>query len=711
MDPVLIDADDKHRAPPGRLRSPDFRRMVRLVRPHWRFLIVGLSASVVYGLLHSVGIVGVLPVLKAILADEGFHGWAYRYVAEDRLDVELEIESFEGAARIRVVEVKRKPPAEASPLQPGDRIIAFGEQALDSVGLVEAIARADDMATLTLERPAAPSQPPTNIGPVSVSLAPPSLDAALLRGAAGLVPREAQRSDRVTTLIYVLSCVVAVVVLSNVARFVAQYFTALAVLRAVMDLRRKLYSKVLRLPMDFFSSNTSDIVSRFVQDAQEVQRGLMSLFGKLLREPIKAMFLLIAALWLDARMTVTMLAVAPVAVLIFWAVGRKIRKATQRLLRSYGLMIGALSTTVSAIAVVKASNAEHQERRHLWGIDRRTFRHQLQIAKLEAFLKPLLEVLGILAVAAVTVWLGAQVINRRIELEYFVTLVVALGMLTDPLRKFADVYPRVMRSAAGTRRIFSVLDAPAEAELLEGAVEAAPLSDAIEFRNVTFTYDQAPEPALQDISLTVAKGETVALVGLNGSGKTTLTKLLLRFHDPQEGQVFYDGVDVHRFKLRSLRKQYALVSQDPVVFAMTVAENIAYGHRNADAEAIADAARRAFADEFILEKTAGYDELIGERGSTLSGGQRQRLCIARAILRNAPILIFDEATSQIDAESEHKIQQTLKDFAKGRTTFIVAHRLSTIRFADRIAVMDRGSIIDTGTHDDLLKRCPLYATL
>ncbi|MCH7814698.1 MAG: hypothetical protein IID40_11835, partial [Planctomycetes bacterium] len=410
MDPLLIDADDKHRAPAAKLRSPDFRRMVRLVWPHRRFLAVGLFASVVYGLLHSVGIIGVLPVLKAILADEGFHGWAYRVVAEDRLGAKLEIQSFDGPARVRVAKVKSKSPAEASSIQPEDRLLALGEDAPGSVDLVEAIARASETVTLTLERPATPAGPPSNAGPVSVSvsLAPPSFTSVLLRGAAGLVPRETQRGDRVTTLVYVLACVVAVALLSNVARFVAQYFTALAVLRSVMDLRRRLYSKVLRLPMDFFSSNTADIVSRFVQDAQEIQRGLMALFGKLLREPLKALFLLIVALYLDARMTVTMLAIAPVAVLIFWAVGRKIRDANHRLLRSYGLMIGALSTTMSAIAMVKASNAEHQERRHLWRIDRRTFRHQLQIAKLQAFLKPLLEVLGILAVAAATVWLGAE---------------------------------------------------------------------------------------------------------------------------------------------------------------------------------------------------------------------------------------------------------------------------------------------------------------
>ena len=720
MDPALIDAEDKHRAEATSLSAcggPDFRRMVRLAWPHRRFIIVGLIASVVYGFLHSASVVGVLPVLKVMLADEGLHGWAYRTVAENRLaarfDTELggSYESLGAEKGLAFRKVSKESPLAEHSVQPGDRIIAIDGHPARPLQLLETITRSNGQVELTLRPAAGDSQRPAEPQTVSVKLIEPSLLNRLLGDAAGLVPPVTKRSDRVTTLLYVLGFVVVVVVLSNVARFVAQYFTALGILRSVMDLRRTLYSKVLRLPMDFFSQNVADIVSRFVQDALEIQRGLMSLFGKLLREPVKAAFLLAAALCLDARMTLTMLLVAPVAVVIFWSVGRKIRKANQRLLRTYGMMIGALGSTLDAIGIVKAYNAEHIERRHLWQIDRRTFKHQLKIARLEAFLNPMLEVLGIVGIAAVSVWLGAQLIDERIEFEEFATLVAALGMLIDPLRKVADVYPRVMRSAAGARRIFSVIDAPAEAELLEGAIDLPPPSERIEFRNVTFTYPNAPEPAVNDVSVTVAKGETVAIVGPNGSGKTTLTKMLLRFHDPQAGRVLFDGVDIRKATLRSLRKQISLVSQDPVVFALTVAQNIAYGTRNADHDRIADAARRAYAEEFILEKADGYQEVIGERGSTLSGGQRQRLCIARAIMRDAPILIFDEATSQVDSESEQKIQESLAGLARGRTTFIIAHRLSTIRFAGRIIVMDAGRILDTGTHEELIERCPLYQAL
>ena len=718
MDPALITADEKHRAKTGSLRSPDFRRTVRLVWRHRRFIAVGLLASVVYGFLHSASIGFVLPVLKVILAQEGLHGWVYRTVAEDRLGVTFDTfgESTPGVDspddHLAFLRIKHRSPLADLSVQAGDRVVAIDGQPVGAVKALEVISQAGQQIELTL-RPQELEADQEGATPrtVTVTLPAPSWEKSLLRSAAGLVPPVTQRSDRVAVLVYVLCAMVVVVVLSNVARFIAQYYTALGVLRGVMDLRRMLYSKVLRLPMDFFSQNVSDIVSRFVQDAQEIQRGLMALFGKLLREPVKAIFLLLFALYLDARMTITMLLIAPAAVVIFWQVGRKIRKANKRLLRTYGLMIGALGTTLDAIGVVKAYNAEHLERRNLWRIDRRMFRHQLKIVKLEAFLNPMLEVLGVLAVAAVAAWLGAQVIDQQIRIEEFATLVAVLGTLADPLRKMADVYPRVMRSAAGAQRIFSVLDAPAEVELLEGATTLPPLADRIEFQNVTFTYPNAPEPALRDVCATVRKGETLAIVGPNGSGKTTLARMLLRFHDPQAGCVLFDGQDIRDATLRSLRKQISLVSQDPVVFAVTVAENIAYGERNVAPERIEQAASRAYADEFIRQKADGYDELLGEHGSTLSGGQRQRLCIARAVLRNAPILIFDEATSQVDAESEHKIQQSVAELAKGRTTFIIAHRLSTIRFASRILVMDRGRVLDTGTHDELLERCPLYSAL
>jgi len=246
---------------------------------------------------------------------------------------------------------------------------------------------------------------------------------------------------------------------------------------------------------------------------------------------------------------------------------------------------------------------------------------------------------------------------------------------------------------------------------MEGAVVLPPLSQSIEFRNVTFTYPEGATPALRGADLSVKAGEVLAIVGPNGSGKTTLMNLLLRFYDPQQGQVLIDGNDIRNVTLRSLRDQMSLVTQDALIFPVSMFENIAYGATEATEEAVHSAARRAYADEFIRALPDGYDTISGERGCTLSGGQRQRLSIARAVLRDAPILIFDEATSQIDAESEQKIQTALKEFASGRTTFVIAHRLSTIKFADRIVVLNEGRVVDTGRHEELLARCPLYQML
>jgi ABC-type multidrug transport system fused ATPase/permease subunit len=288
---------------------------------------------------------------------------------------------------------------------------------------------------------------------------------------------------------------------------------------------------------------------------------------------------------------------------------------------------------------------------------------------------------------------------------------VILAMLFDPLRKLTDVYVRVQRSTAGAERIFHVIDQPTESDLNTAHVELKPLERGIEFVDVSFTYPGAHEPAVKNVSLSIQKGESVAIVGPNGSGKTTLMSMLPRFFNPDSGEIRYDGVNVREATLQSLRQQIGVVSQEAIVFAGTPIENIAYGIAAPDEERVHAAAGRAFADEFIRNIPGGYETDLGERGTTLSGGQRQRLAIARAIFRDAPVLIFDEATSQIDTESEQKIQNALKEFSKGRTTFIIAHRLSTIQFANRIIVLDEGQVVDTGTHKELFDRCPLYRNL
>jgi ABC-type multidrug transport system fused ATPase/permease subunit len=480
----------------------------------------------------------------------------------------------------------------------------------------------------------------------------------------------------------------------------------------MMSLRATLYERTLHMPMAFFSGQeTADLVTRFVQDVQEIQRGLTTLFGKFVREPMRAVFLLGFAFVVDWRITLLLVVITPITVVIFVTVGRKVKKANRRLLEGYGRMVGALTTSLQNIRVVKAYTAEEPERVRLRKVDWGMFKQQLRLAKLQAFTSPMLETLGVFGASIVTVWLAGRVVGGGLSPTKFLGLGVVITAMFDPLRKLTDVYVRVMRSTAGAERIFGMLQIPIETEDSIGTVELKPLEHGIEYENVTFTYPGADQPALDGVTLSIRKGESVAIVGPNGCGKTTLVSMLPRLFKPEGGTIRYDGVDVQEAKITSLRKQISLVSQEAVVFAGTPVENIAYGNDSPDQEHVREAARRAHAEEFILNLPRGYDEVLGERGTTLSGGQRQRLAIARAIYRNAPILIFDEATSQVDSESERNIQEALADYSKDRTTFIVAHRLSTIQFADRIFVMDRGRILDTGTHEELLKRSTFYRNL
>jgi len=693
-----------------------FRRILGFVWPHKRYLIGSMLCALLVAVTYSASIGSMVPLLKVIVEDEGVHGWVFRTIAQKRLGVELGAynslsgERLEGIAEHTAIVRRVKPRSLLGPVPLGTAITRIGPDRVDALTLCERIARAPDGAELDLTivefRRGRPFE-----RPVHVRLGRLEHRWRLIRAGVGVLPAGHDAAAKLRTLIGILLGLLVVQVVGNAARFSAEYLLNVVACRAIIDMRRRMYSQVMRMPMVHFTRNVSDTMSRFVQDTQDVFRGIRVLFGKTVREPLKAIGVLGLAFWLDWRLTVVMVVLAPVAIIIIRKMGRKIRRANRRLLQGYAKMLGALESTLTGMRVVKGYTMEGYERRRLFQIDRHMLKQQLRMARIDALMSPLMEMLGFGAASIGVIWLAWRVLEQDLSSAGFAAMVIMLGAMFDPLRKLSTVYTRFQRANAAAERIFQLIDAPSEPRLDGRAPVLKRLRESIEFRDVSFTYPQSAQPAVRNVSLTVPRGQIVALVGPNGSGKTTLVSLLPRFFDPQQGRILIDGQDIRQVSLRSLRSQISLVTQDAVIFPDTVRANIAYGRPGASNGEVVAAAQKAFADEFIRQLPDGYETVIGEHGATLSGGEKQRIAIARAILRDAPIFIFDEATSQIDSESERKIQQALRTFLQGRTAFVIAHRFSTLRQAHRLVVMDEGTIVATGTHESLLQSCPLYARL
>ncbi|MBU0640216.1 MAG: ABC transporter ATP-binding protein/permease [Planctomycetes bacterium] len=535
--------------------------------------------------------------------------------------------------------------------------------------------------------------------------------APLLARAATLFPPADAPNAALRTLMILLGGLLAVNVIGNTFRCLSQYLVIYATQRAVMDLRRKMYRKALRVPVTAVSGDLSNTVSQFMSDVREIFLGIVTLFGKVAREPLKALCVLALAIWLDWRLTVVVLAIAPPAVGLLWYFGRKVRKATVRLLRGYGLMLGSLEETLQGLEVVKGYAREGHERKRMWQLERRMLKQQLRLAWIEALSSPLIEVVGVTAAVAGIVWLASRTFAGEIESAQFITMVILLSAMLDPVRKVANVYNMVQRAGGAGQRVFQFLDQPEEYSLGHTRQLRGDGPRAIRFENVNFRYSPDAPRAVSDVTLAVEPGECVAIVGPNGSGKSTLLRLLPRLLVQESGRITIDGADSSTLSLKALREQIAVVTQRPVIFARTVHENIAYGNQSASLDEIRQAARQAFAAEFIEQWPNQYETVLGEFGTSVSGGQRQRIAIARAFLKRSSVLVFDEATSEVDAESERKIHAALDQLRRGKTTFLIAHRHTVMEMAQRLIVMDGGRIIDVGKHTELIKRCPLYVAL
>jgi subfamily B ATP-binding cassette protein MsbA len=476
--------------------------------------------------------------------------------------------------------------------------------------------------------------------------------------------------------------------------------------RVVRDLRNKLFRHMLDQSASFFGRrSTGQLMSRITNDVNQVQHAVSETIGDLLREGLALVGYTGALFYLDYRLALVVVTGAPVVVYPLVRLGQRIRRTTRRSQEEIEHLSHVAAEAFTGHRIVKAFGAEAHEGGRFRRAAERLYRTNLKVTTTVAVLPPLMEFLGGLGVVGL-IWYGSHQISAgRITQGDFMAFVVAAFLIYGPIKRLSRVNTNLQQAMAASERIFEILDTHSEVKERPQAATLPPLRHSIEYSNVSFAYeDGSGKYVLRDVSFQVAAGQMVAIVGLSGAGKTTLVNLLPRFYDVTSGAVLMDGVDIRDVTIRSLRANIGIVTQETVLFDDTITANIAYGSPHAAREEIEAAAQAAHAHEFIAALPESYDTRIGERGQLLSGGQRQRLAIARALLKNSPVLILDEATSSLDAESERLVQEALANLMRNRTSFVIAHRLSTVRRADKIIALEGGRVAEIGRHDELLAR-------
>lgn len=518
--------------------------------------------------------------------------------------------------------------------------------------------------------------------------------------------------DQVFALAVICGVVIAAIFLKNLFTYLAMRVMSPLRNYVMTKLRADLYKKILDLPIGYFTEQRKgDIISRMSNDANEIEWSVLSTLEGLINQPLQVLVILIFLVFLSPVLSLFLLVLLPVTGFIIGRVSRTLRKQSRESQEQQGVLMSILDETLTGLRVIKAFNAENIQGGKFLSVNKSLNHIRNRMNFRRDLASPMSEFLGVLVLCCI-LWFGGQLVlsgSAGLDSQGFITYILFFTQIINPAKSLSTAFYSAQKGSAAIERIEEVLQVPLTVHNDPGAEPLPGFSDCIEFRDVSFAYND--HIVLKNINLKIPKGKTIALVGSSGSGKSTLADLVPRFHDVTEGELLIDGVNIRRYTLESLRNQISIVTQEAILFNDTVANNIALGSPNAGIEEIEAAAKAANAYNFIAQKEKGFDTNIGDRGSKLSGGERQRVTIARALLKNPPILILDEATSALDTESERLVQDAINNMMQHRTSLVIAHRLSTIRHADEIIVLQKGEIAERGSHDELLAKGGIYKRL
>lgn len=646
----------------------NYLRLLSFVKPYWRRLLAALVCMTVFAVLSGVSLGMILPFVNVLFEEHAVVGatpeaaqieaTARRGAAASGPDESIGAAASDGASRVAPAEDALSPI-----LAPGDPSIA------DSVDSLKDDVRARLLGLFVSDSTAGA------LGRICIAI----LAVFLVKGVFGYL----------------------------------QSFLMITIEQSVIrDIRDALFSRVSLLSLSFFhGERTGQLISRITNDVTLVRRALVASLANIFRESLLTLLYLAVAIWISWKMALITFAVLPPIVFVMARIGRRLRKRSARIQEKMADITSTLEESIAGIRVVKAFGMEDYERQRFFEHTKKYFRTYVRMELLGALAGPLIEFLGVIGVVVILWYGGRQVlVTGAVSPDWFIIFLAATLSTMQPLRKLSKANNELQVGMAAAGRIFAILDERPAVASKPGAPSIESFEDRIRYEGVGFRYG-AGEDVLKHIDLEVSKGDVVAVVGPSGAGKSTLLDLLPRFYDPTAGRITLDGVDIRDLALSSLRGLLGIVTQETILFNDTVRNNIAYGLAGAGREEVEAAARAASAHGFIEAMSEGYDTVIGERGVKLSGGERQRIAIARAILKNPPILVFDEATSSLDTEAERLVQDAIEHLLKGRTVLVIAHRLSTVSNADRIIVVDGGEIVETGTHQELMDRGGLYRHL